>query len=557
MKRFLKIGLMMASAVLLLSSCNCFNRMVRHMDGIKATSNPEVLSLRGNSVPADVTITFPARYFQRRATMRITPVLVFEGGQINGTPKYFQGERVSDNYTAISFRNGGSYTQSVSFPWDPRANLATLELRMEARCKNGEFRTIGSMEIAKGVSTIQLLANNAAFMTIMPDNFKRVTSDAKDAQIMYLINRSEVRPAELTKEQIKMFEAFVRENAAKERANLNNIAAKGFASPDGPVDFNDRLSADRSKTGQSAIAKNLSDVNVKYDISSYGEDWDGFQELVAASNIKDRDLILQVLSMYSSPVKRDQEIRNMSSVFEVLARDILPQLRRTKLIANVDIEGRTDAELRAASTGNLNDLSNEELLFAATLTNDANLQARLYQTAATKFNCPRGYNNLGVVLARQGKLTEAQAAFDKSASISRSADITNNQGALALMKGDVASARRLLSSLNTPDSRANMGLVNLAEGNYAEAARTLTGYNLAVAEVLNSNYGRAKTLLANDNSAQANYLKAVIAMREGNTSAAESNLKNAFAMDPSLKAKAQKDVEFAKIFGSTVFLSLQ
>lgn len=561
MKRFVK-SFMLFSLAVLLASCNCYKKMSKKVDRVNVSATPAVLTLKGSNVVTDIKVDFPAKYFNKRAVLKITPVLVFEGGEIAGTPKFVQGEKVKDNYQVISKKQGGSYTQSVAIPYDKRAKLSTLELRIESKCskncgkKRKQYQLMAVIPVAEGVSTVQLMANNAAYLSIMPDNFKRVTTISQNADIMYLINKANVRPGELTKDQVVMFENFVKEYSDKDRATLGNIYAKGYASPDGPVKFNDELSKKRSETGQEAISKKLSDVNAKYDIAAYGEDWEGFKELVSASDIKDKDLILQVLAMYDNPVKRDEEIKNMTSVFEVLAKEILPQLRRTKLVADVDIEGRTDAEIKAAAASNIDVLSEEEMLYAATLTDDLAAQLKDYQAAAKKYNSVRGYNNAGVVLAKQGKIAEAKAQFDKAAAMDNAAAISNNLGVIALMNGDLATAKRYLSALNTADSKANMGLVNLAEGNYSEATKALSGYNLAVAEVLNGNLSKAKSLLAGENCAHADYLKAVIAMREGNASAAISNLKSAFAKDSSLKAEAKTDVEFAKLFGTTEFLAL-
>ena len=560
MKRFVKVSLMLASAAVLLSSCNCYKKMAKNADDVNITCTPTVLSLKGNTVSADITVTYPAAYFNKKAVLKVTPVLVFEGGEITGTPKYVQGEKVKDNYPVIAKKQGGSYTQTVTFPYDSRADLCTMELRVEGKCakgKHSEFTPIAAIPVAQGISTIQKLADNAAGLAIMPDNFKRVTTISQGAEIMYLINRANVRKGELTKEQIKMFEDFVKEYSNKDRATLGNIYAKGYASPDGPLAFNDKLSKERSQTGQKAISEKLKDVkNAKYDIAAYGEDWEGFKELVSASDIEDKDLILQVLAMQDNPVKRDEEIKSMTAVFEVLAKEILPQLRRTKLIADVDIEGRTDAEIKEAAAKNIDVLSEEEMLYAATLTDDNAAKLKAYEAAASKYNSVRGYNNAGVILAKEGKLAQAKAQLDKAAAMSKDAAITNNLGVVALMNGDLATAQKYLSALNTADSKANMGLVNLAEGNYAEAAKTLSGYDLAVAEVLNGNLSKAKSILAGENSADADYLKAVIAMREGNSSAAMSNLKSAVAKDPSMKDQAVNDVEFAKLFGTSEFLAL-
>ncbi len=552
---------------MVLSSCNCYKNMLRKVDQVKVTCTPTVLALKGNAVPADIKVEFPKKYFNKVAVLKITPVLVFEGGEIAGTPKFVQGEKVKDNYTVISKKEGGSYTQSVSFPYDPRADISTLELRIESKCtkrtckKRKEFLPFKTIPIAQGISTVQKMAYNFQYFAIMKDNYQRVTTVTKEAQIMYDINRSNVKSAELSKDQIKMFEQFVKDYSKKERATLGSVYAKGYASPDGPQKFNDELSKDRSQTGKTAISGKLKDVKgAKYDIASYGEDWDGFKDLVSASNIKDKDLILQVLAMYDSPAKRDEEIHNMSSVFDVLAKDVLPQLRRTKLVASADIQGHTDAELLdivgKGDAAQLNSLTVEEMLYAATLVKDENAKMAIYKAAADKYNDARAWNNLGVCLAKAGKTSDAMTAFNKAASLSKAPEISNNLGVMALASGDTAKAKSYFSSLNIPEAKANMGLVNLTEGNYTEASKTLTGYNLAVSELCNGNLDKAKAALAKEDCANADYLRGVIAMRQGDSKGAIANLKSAIAKKPELKAKASKDIEFAKLFGTPEFLAL-
>lgn len=543
---------MLVSMAVLFSSCNCYKKMLKKADRIKVTATPEVVTLKGTNAVTDIKVEFPARYFHKNAVLKITPVLVFDGGEIVGTPKFVQGDKVKDNYTVITRNGGGSYTQTVSIPYDKRAERSTLELRIESKCTKGgkkckTFAPFAVIPVAEGVSTLQNMADWAGTMSIMPDKFKRVTTITEEADIMYMVNKAEVRKNELTKEQIKAFESFVREYSAKDRATLGGVFAKGYASPEGPVKFNDELAKKRSETGKTAISKELKDVNVKYDIAAYGEDWAGFKELVAASNIKEKDLILQVLAMYDNPMKRDEEIKNMSSVFQILAKEILPQLRRTKLVADVDIEGRTDAELKAALAGDVSILTEEEMLYAATLVTDPAAKLKAYQAAANKYNSVRGYNNMGVIYAQTGKTAEAKAAITKASTMTKDAAISNNMAALSLMDGDVAKAKSYLSGLNTADARATMGLVNLAEGNWAEATKSLSGYNLALAETLNGNLAKAKSILANDNSPRAEYLKAVIAARQGDATTANANLKSATSQCPALKERAKTDVEFSKI----------
>ncbi len=556
MKRLMKGGAILTVMALTLSSCNCYNKMTKKIDDVKASANPELLSLKGSTVNTDVTVIFPANYFHKKAIMQVTPVLVFDEGEIAGTPKYLQGEKVKDNYTVISRSFGGSYTQAVSFPYDSRADLSTMELRVEVKCKTGEFVRVATIPVAQGISTVQNSADWTAYLSIMPDNFKRVTTISESADLMYVINSAQVRTSALNAEQIQMLEDFVRQQSVADRTELEGVQAKGYASPDGPVKFNDELSRDRSNTGKEAIAKKLSDVNTSFDAAAYGEDWEGFKALVEASNIPDKNLILQVLSMASSPVQREQEIKNMAQVYDVLKKQVLPELRRTQLVATANVTGKTDAELVAATKSDINSLDVEEMLFAATLVDDNADKARIYKAAADKYNDVRAYNNYGVALAKQGEYAEAKRQFDRAAGMQSAPEISNNLGAIALAQGNIDEAKRYLSSLNSADAQGNKALIALAEGDYSTAARGLNGYNLAVAEFCNGNLSAAKTALGNNTCPCADYLRGVIAMREGDSTGALAHLKTASSKCDKVKARAAKDVEFARLHGTSEFNAL-
>ena len=546
MKRIAKLSLVFAACVLTLSSCNCYKKMAKKIDDVNVSCNPEVLMLKGNNVVTDVTVTFPEKYYNAKAVMRVTPVLVYDGGEIVGTPKYVQGAKVADNYPVIDKKQGGTYTQTISIPYDPKAQECTLVLRVAFKCnkKNAEFEEVGSIPVAQGVNTLQNDVNYADAMQIMSDNFKRVTTVTEKADIMYVINQSNVRKSQLTSEQIKAFEDFVKEYVDKDRTTLGSIYANGYASPDGPEGFNDRLSKSRSETGKAAISKQLKKVDgLTYDAAAYGEDWEGFKELVEASNIKDKDMILQVLQMYSSPAQRDAEIKNMSSVFQTLAIEILPKLRRTQLVASADIQGKTDAELKAAVENDMSALTLEEMLFAATLYDAPAAKAAIYKTAAEKYNDARAYNNYGVAEAALGNYAAAQAAFEKAAKLGSDVELNNNMALVALAQGKTAEAGKYLASA----SAETKALASVAEGKYAAATSSLSGYNKAVAEVLNGNLNAAKASLGNLDTAEAEYLRGVIAAKEGNKSAAVKYIKVACEKNPSLKAKALKDVNLKKV----------
>lgn len=567
MKRFLKAGLVLAALGLLLTGCNCYKQINKKLDTVSTSSTPSLLTLRGDSVRATYTVQFPANFFPKNAVVKITPVLKYRGGEMAGTPKYLQGEKVKDNYTVISKRMGGTYSQYVSFPYDPKANLSVLELRLEAKCdKNAPsakpFNAFPmSIIVAEGISTVQLLADDFAKLALAPDNFKRVTQISDDAKIMFLINRANVRPAQLNSEDIKTLQDFIIANTDQPKKSISDVYTKSYASPDGPLAFNDRLSQERGVNTKAAMERKFKQDNMpvapRFDVDPMGEDWEGFKELVEKSDIPEKDLILQILQMYKDPAKRDAEIKNMTSVFQILAEKILPELRRSKMTVNVDVEGLSDAELRQAVSSDINKLNVEEMLFAATLYNDNATKAKVYKAAADKYNDWRAWNNLGYVLAAEGQYDKAKAAFVKAAQLNSSSnEVINNLGAVALYEGNTGEAQKFLSSINTPESKYNMGLVWLAQGKYAEATRVLDGYNLAVAEVCNGNLSRAKSILANDNTAKADYLKAIIAAKEGNVSQVASNLKAAIAKDPSYEDKALDNIDFAKYLTEEEFITV-
>ncbi len=564
MKRVLKTGLVFATLALLLSSCNCYNKMKKRAGVLEATSTPSVLSLKGQQVNSTYTLEFPAQYYNPKAILRITPVLVYEGGELEGTPSYVQGEKVRDNYTVISKSLGGTLTQSVSFPYNPAMKQSVLELRVDAKCmkgKNTVYEPMTVIKVADGVSTVQELADLTGKPAFAPDNFQRNTVISQEARIMFLINSANVRPAQLTNEEVKALENFIAENSGDAKKTVGNIYTKAYASPDGPENFNTKLSQDRARNTESALnrkyQKDKLPVDIDFDVEALGEDWEGFKELVEKSDIPDKALILQVLQMTSNSQQRDAEIKNMSQAFEVLKVKILPELRRSKLQVNVDVAGLTDDELRSTVAQNIGNLNLEELLFAATLYDDNAAKSNIYKTAADKYNDYRAWNNYGATLLKEGKTEEAASAFNKAAQLNNSSnEVINNLGLAAIAQGNYSEARRYLSSINTEESRYNLGLLNLVEGEYVPAAQNLDGYNLAVAEVLNGNPSRAKSLLSGVDCPKASYLSAVIAAREGDSNGVIDHLKSAVSKDASLAGVARKDIEFAKWYNDGTFQAI-
>ncbi|MFI3267966.1 MAG: tetratricopeptide repeat protein, partial [Rikenellaceae bacterium] len=466
MKKFAKLGLALAVFAMTLTSCNCFKKVEKRVDELSVTCNPTVLSLQGDLVSATVTVNVPATFFQKTATVKITPVLTYEGGEILGTPKFVQGEKVKDNYQVVPYSTASTISHTFSFPYTEDARLSVLELRLEAKCtkdpvnKPKDFIALSdAIEVANGVSVIQTLADDFAQLAFCADNFKRVTTISKEANVMFDINRANVKSNQLTSDEIKELQDFIIENVDDPKKTLSDLYTKAYASPDGPLSFNDKLSQDRGKNTHTAVEKQFKKdkmpVEPKFDVDALGEDWEGFKELVAASSIPEKDVILQILNMYSDPARRDAEIKNMTSVFTILAEKVLPELRRSKLIQSVEVQGLTDDELRAAVAGDINSLSLEELLFAATLYTDNATKEKIYTTATKNYDgCYRAWNNLGVIYAQEGDVNEAKNCISKAAKLnSSSPEVANNLGVIALFEGNEAEAKKYFTSISIPEAK--------------------------------------------------------------------------------------------------------
>lgn len=569
MKNIMKLSVVLVAATLAFSSCNCFKKMAQNRDDIKLTVTPEILTLNNGIVAADINVTFPEEYFNKKAVIKVTPVIVFEGGEVAGTTKYYQGSKVDENYAVVD-KTGGNFSQHVEFAYDPRMDQCELQLRAEIKCPKGkckEFTLVnlnngaiptkeqaavlaGNDEAAKaalakefgltvayGLNTLQKDLKYGDLMEQMPNDYKKVTTVVDKTDLLYAINSSVVTKKNEQNANLGAFKENVDKNLQNDRAT-QNIAVKGYASPDGPVKFNDKLSKARSESGQKVVAKLLKDAGLEIDAAAYGEDWDGFKELVEKSNIQDKNLILQVLSLYNSPAEREAEIKNMSSVFEELKKEILPELRRSQIVNSTDLQGLTDAEIMVAYR-NGGELTAEHYLYAAQeLTNDPAEQVEILTAASKKYNDARIWNNLGVAQTQVGDKAAALKSFEKAAKLDSSKELNKNLLLANLANGKTAEAKKYAAAADA-ESKAAMAA---AEGDYKAAAKGLTGYNEAIALIQSNDLAGAKKAIAKDNSAEADYLRAVIAAKEGDLKTAEAQLKSATSKNPELAKKAEKDV---------------
>ena len=544
---------LVALLVIALSSCG----KMGELSSDYFTTNPEVLEAVGGKVPVTITGKFPEKYFKKNATVEVTPVLRWNGGEAKGQPASFQGEKVQGNDQTISYKMGGTYTMKASFDYIP--DMAKSELYLDFKIKRGSKEyTIPSVKIADGViATSELPTVNSANAALAPDAFQRIIKQAQEAQIMFLIQQANLRASELKSQDLKDFHKKVVEvNGDTKNFKLNNIEVSAYASPDGGVKLNTGLAEQRQNNTEKYLNKELKKgkIGAEVDTKYTAQDWEGFQSLVAKSNIQDKDLILRVLSMYSDPEQREAEIKNISSVYKTLADEILPQLRRARLTANYDIIGRSDEEINEAFNTDAKVLSVEELLYAATLTNDKARQQAIYKKTTELFpNDFRAYNNLGMMAYAAGDKAAAENYFKQAAAKSANApEVNTNLGLIELVKGNVANAETYLSK-STGANTANEALGNLyiKQGQYERAvnafADTKTN-SAALAQILAKDYNKAKNTLAavKNPDAYTDYLMAIVGARTNNADLVKSSMAKVAQKDAALAAHAQVDREFAK-----------
>ena len=544
---------LVALLVLAFSSCS----KMGELSADYFTTNPEVLEAVGGKVPVTITGKFPEKYFKKNATVEVTPVLRWDGGEAKGQPAKFQGEKVQGNDQTISYKTGGTYTMKASFDYVPE--MAKSELYLDFKIKKGKKEyTIPSVKIADGViATSELPTVASANAAYAADKFQRIVAQKKEAQIMFLIQQANLRASELKSDGLKDFHKQVVTVAGDTKNyKLNNIEISAYASPDGGVKLNTTLAENRQDNTAKYMNKELKKgkIETNVDTKYTAQDWEGFQELVSKSNIQDKDLILRVLSMYSDPEQRETEIKNISSVYKTLADEILPQLRRARLTANYDTIGRSDEEINAAFDTDAKVLSVDELLYAATLTQDNARKEAIYKKTVELYpNDFRAYNNLGMMAYAAGDMNAAESYFKQAASKSSSAaEVNTNLGLCELVKGNVANAETYLSK-STGANTANEALGNLyiKQGQYDRAVQAFgdTKTNsAALAQILAKDYNKAKNTLnaVKNPDAYTDYLMAIVGARTNNADLVKSSMAKVAQKDAALAAKAQNDREFAK-----------
>ena len=542
MKRSIKF-MFVAVIGLVAAACSSPEKMAEMAENVTIKCEPAVLEVVGGNIDAQVSVTYPEDYFHPKAILEVTPVIVYEGGEQAMEPFMFQGEKVQDNYEVIP-SEGATVTKNVHFTYVPGMEKCYLELRGTVRYK-AKYADLPSKKVADGANTTYMLVCQKGKLDLKADNYQEIIKQTAEGQILYNINSADVRNSQLKSQSIKDFQAALDEIKANERKTLTGTDIVAYASPDGKEAENAKLSDKRSASAEKAFGKvtKKHEVEGPVNVSSVAEDWEGFQELVAASDLADKDLIIRVLSMYSDPAVREKEIKNMSAVYSTLAKDILPELRRARFIANVEFQNYTNEELLQLIEENIDVLDETALLRAATLVKENDQKVDLYKKAADKFDSDAAQYNLAVTYIKMDDLGKAKRALDKCP---QDADWNNAMGVIALREGEYAQANRYFAAAGTETAKENMAVIDILNGGYKEAAAKLAGkkgFNAALVALLNGNNAPAAALECE--CAKSAYLRAVAAARQGNAAAVESNLAEA-KKNEKLAERAAKDIEFAQ-----------
>ena len=546
----MKKGIKLLSSVVLglaAVACSSPEKMADMAENVTVKCDPAVLEVVAGEIDATVSVTYPADYFHPKAILEVTPVLVYEGGEAAMEPFMYKGEKVLDNYKSIS-SEGQTVTEKVHFTYVPGMEKGYLELRGVVMHKKKSVN-LPVKKVADGTNTTYMLVNKEGKLDYIPDSYQEIIKQTAEGQILYTINSSTVRNSQLKSESIKSFQEALDEINANERKEIVSTDIIAYASPDGGEELNAKLSDKRSTSAEKAYGKVTKghEVEAPVNVKSIGQDWEGFQELVAQSDIADKDLIIRVLSMYSDPAVREKEIKNMSAVYQTLAKEILPELRRARFIANVEFTNYSNEELLQLIEENIDVLDEEALLRAASVAKENSAKADIYKKAINKYGSDRAQYNLAVVYLKENKLDAAKSALAEVKD--QNAYWQNAMGVVALREGNAAEAAKYFNAAGTQTAKENLAVLDILNGNYAAAAEKLADaqgccHNKTLAYLLTGQLDKAAAS-AKCASPSVSYLKAIIAARQGNAEEVKANLEAAGKVE-ALAERAAKDIEFAQ-----------
>ncbi|MBR5905586.1 MAG: hypothetical protein IKZ51_03920 [Bacteroidales bacterium] len=541
-----------ALSALVLMSASCAKSRLEKMQLAKDVviqCNPEVLEIKGGQIPATITVTCPKDYFYPQATMDVTPYLVYEGGMMAAPVLQYQGDKVKDNFKVISSA-GTTVTEKINFKYVPGCEKARLELRGVIHYKDKDY-PVDPVKVADGCIATYQLADLGGVYERKPDGYQAVIERTTEAKILYDVNSDKVKKSELETYAMDGYRYNLGKLQEDERTTVKGTQIVAYASPEGGKDYNAKLSDKRAGSAQKAwdtIAKDAKDIEVTgVEVKSMGQDWEGFQEAVAKSNIEDKDLILRVLSMYSDPAVRESEIRNMSQIYSEINKTVFPELRRARFVTSSEFRNYDNDELLKMAENGIDNFDEPSILRLAAISESRDSKETLYKYAVSKFNSDVARYNLAMLYLDEDKTSLAGAYLGKITN--PDADVLNATGVVALRNEDYAQAAKCFEKSGNAKAKENLVVLNIIKGDYeaaAKAADGLKGSNACLANLLNGNLDAASAALT-CKCPKSNYIRAIIAARKGNVSEAQKYLDDACSRKPALKERAARDIEFAAL----------
>lgn len=553
------IGLAAATTV----ACNPLKNMTKRAEEVSYSVTPNPLEMHADSIDVNINGTIPPKFFNKKVSVVITPTLNYGTDQMTTfKPITLVGESSEVEGQKINYEKGGNFSYNDKIAYQDGMDVAILNANAVGKYKEKE-KSFPAEQIATGTIITPAWAMEDDQAKLGDDKFAKVFPSEKTAVINYLVNSPVVRSSELNDQDMKDLSSWIKAKSKDDMFNFKGVDVVAYASPEGEISLNANLADNRATSGANAAKRYLTSNRVKgasnnnfYNKDGRGEDWEGFKKAMQSSDIKDKDLIQRVLSMYEDKSKREQEIKNLAETFEVIKEEILPSLRRSIVTVKGEKVSYSDEKIKEYAKSAPDTLNEEELLYAATLTNDMDEKLSIYKTyARIHLDDWRGDNNIGYVYVQQNKMEKAKASFDKANSISpNNAVVLNNLGVYERTNGNNDKAMEYYGMAKdaSPEVGNNIGYLQMKAGNYQDAVNSygsVNTFNAALAQTLNGDYQVAlKTIDASPvaDEAAGYYLKAVIGARQSDQNMVVSNLKSATAKDASLKAKAKKDAEFAK-----------
>ncbi len=552
MKRKLTFPLLLL-CIMTLVGCN---KEMKPLTADNFKVNPTVLEAKGGIVEATITGTFPEKYFNKKAIVTITPYLVYDEGETAGTSFTYQGEKVQGNHQVINHKTGGVVTMPVAFEYIPEMKKSALYLAFNVEQGKKTYE-LPRVKVAEGVLATAEIADAATIKpAVAPDKFQRIIKETYSADIQFLIQQTNIRANELKSDDLNNLHEQIRTASTTENLEIENVNISSYASPDGNIDLNTRLAEGRENNTINMMERQWKKDKIEAELTAEftAEDWEGFRELVAASNIQDKELILRVLEMYSDPEQREREIKNLSSIYGDLADEILPQLRRSRITATINVIGKSDSEISELAHNNPAELTVDELLYAATLEKSLNGKTEIYTKVTELYpNDFRGFNNLGMMFYIGGRHDSAEKMFAQAAQIAPNApEVAMNQGLIALLEGNNDEAAAAFGKAGqVPEVNQALGVYFIKKGDYNSAVKIFgesKTNNAALAQILVKDYNKARTTLAAIPAPDATtyYLLAILGARTNNEQMVASNLRQSFRLDENMRQEAMKDLEFAR-----------